>query len=142
MGGRYCAINSPLGPRWGHLEPRGEVIAQYRPPMFRYRNELKDQLMKYTDKTIKWFESKHMKSNASKFQAIIMKPSPSIEPIVVGRNRQSVQPSVKLLGVLVDDKLLFQNHISLICLQINTMNMTSKFLSKNCKVRLYNAFIS
>ena len=50
MGGRYCAINSPLGPRWGqksldlrsrdfcpHLEPRGELIAQYRPPMsFRY----------------------------------------------------------------------------------------------------------
>ena len=50
MGDRYCAINSPLGPRWGqksldlrsrdfcpHLEPRGELIAQYRPPMsFRY----------------------------------------------------------------------------------------------------------
>ena len=49
MGGRYCAINSPLGPRWGkildlrsrdfcpHLEPRGELFAQYRPPMlFRY----------------------------------------------------------------------------------------------------------
>ena len=50
MGGRYCAINSPLGSRWGqksldlrsrdfcpHLEPRGELIAQYRPPMsFRY----------------------------------------------------------------------------------------------------------
>ena len=50
MGGRYWAINSPLGPRWGqksldlrsrdfcpHLEPCGELIAQYRPPMsFRY----------------------------------------------------------------------------------------------------------
>ena len=52
MGSRYCAINSPLGSRWGqksldlrsrdfcpHLEPRGELIAQYRPPMsFRYNN--------------------------------------------------------------------------------------------------------
>ena len=50
MGGRYCAINSPLSPRWGqksldlrsrdfclHLEPLGEFIAQYGPPMsFRY----------------------------------------------------------------------------------------------------------
>ena len=50
MGGQYCAINSPFGPRWGqksldlrsldfcpHLGPRGELIAQYRPPMsFRY----------------------------------------------------------------------------------------------------------
>ena len=56
MGGRYCAINSPLGPRWGqksldlrsrdfcpHLEPRGELIAQYRPPMsFRYRSNWQD----------------------------------------------------------------------------------------------------
>ena len=54
MGGRYCAVNSPLGPRWGqksldlrsrdfcpHLEPRGELIAQYRPPMsFRYKTIL------------------------------------------------------------------------------------------------------
>ena len=52
MGGRYCAINSPLGSRWGqksldlrsrdfcpHLEPCGELIVQYRPPMsFRYKD--------------------------------------------------------------------------------------------------------
>ena len=51
MGGRYCAVNSALSPRWGqkslnlrsrdfcpHLEPRGELIAQYQPPMsFRYK---------------------------------------------------------------------------------------------------------
>ena len=51
LGGRYCSINSPLGPRWWHklldlrsrdfcpdFEPRCELIAQYRPPMsFRYR---------------------------------------------------------------------------------------------------------
>ena len=46
MGSRYCAINSQLGPPWGqkfldlrsrdfcpHLEPSGELIKQYRPPM-------------------------------------------------------------------------------------------------------------
>ena len=46
MGGRYCAINSPRGSRWGqksrdrrsrdfcpHRGPSGELIAQYRPPM-------------------------------------------------------------------------------------------------------------
>ena len=50
MGGRYCAINSPRGSRWGqksrdrrsrdfcpHCGPSGELIAQYRPPMsFRF----------------------------------------------------------------------------------------------------------
>ena len=59
MGGRYCAINSPLGPRWGqksldlrsrdfcpHLEPRGDLIAQYRPPMsFRYKNKENNQML-------------------------------------------------------------------------------------------------
>ena len=37
MGGRYCAINSPLNLRsrdfCPHREPRGELIVQYRPPM-------------------------------------------------------------------------------------------------------------
>ena len=46
MGGRYCAINSPRGSRWGqksrdrrsryfcpHRGPSSELIAQYRPPM-------------------------------------------------------------------------------------------------------------
>ena len=110
-------------------------------------NKLKDQLVKCTDKAIKWFESNHMKSNASKFQAMIMKPTPSTEPIMIDIHGQSVLTSdcVKLLGVHVDDKLRFQNHISVICSrasrQINAMNRVLKFLSKDCKVRLYNAFI-
>ena len=37
MGGRYCAINSPRGSRWGQKSrdrgPSGELIVQYWPPM-------------------------------------------------------------------------------------------------------------
>ena len=58
MGGQYCAIDSPLGPRRGqksldfrfrdfcpHLEPRGELFAQYRPPMsFRFTGMDEGQL--------------------------------------------------------------------------------------------------
>ena len=38
MGGRYCAINSQRGSRWGQKsrDRSGELIAQYRPPMFRF----------------------------------------------------------------------------------------------------------
>ena len=109
-------------------------------------NELKGQLVKCTEKAIKWFESNHMKSNASKFQAMIMKPCPSTEPIMVDSNGQSVQSRCeKLLDVHVDDKLRFQNHISVICSrasrQINALNRMSKFLCRDCKVKLYNAFI-
>ena len=73
MGGRYCAINSPLGPRWWqkslelrsrdfcpHIEPRGELIAQYRPPMsFRYRNHLYDVTDSLQSKPPLWHHRQH-----------------------------------------------------------------------------------
>ena len=97
-----------------------------------------------------WFETpshslwRHMKWNASKFQAMIMKLSPSTDPIMVDINGCNAQTSdcVKLLCIHIDDKLRFQRHISVICSrasrQINAMNRVSKFLSKESK--LYNAF--
>ena len=59
--------------------------------------------MKCTERAIRWFESNHMKSNTSKFQAMIMTPCPSTEPIMVDINGQNVQPSdcVKLLGAML-----------------------------------------
>ena len=110
-------------------------------------NELKDQLVNCTNMAIKWFDSNHMKSNASKFQAMIMKPRPSTDPIMVDISGCNVQTSdcVNLLGIHIDDKLRFQKHISVIysraSRQINAMNKVSKFLSKDCKTKLYNAFI-
>ena len=108
------------------------------------QHELKDQLVNCTNVAIKWFDSNHMKLNASKFQAMIMKPSPSTDPIMVDINGCNVQTSdcVKLLGIHIDDKLPFQNHISVMCSrasrQINSMNRVSTFLSKT---KLYNAFL-
>ena len=71
----------------------------------------------------------------------------SILSLAVDINGCNVQTSdcVKLLGIHIDDKLRFQKHISVICSrasrQINAMNRVSKFLSKECKTKLYNAFI-
>ena len=100
--------------------------------------EFKDQLVNCTSMAIKWFDSSHMKSNASKFQAMIMKPSPSTDPIMADINGCNVQTSdcVKFLGIHIDDKLRFQTHISVICSrasrQINALNRVSKSLSKDC----------
>ena len=100
--------------------------------------ELKDQLVNCTSMAIKWFDSSHMKSNASKFQAMIMKPSPSTDPIIVDINGCNVQTSdcVKFLGNHIDDKLRFQKHISVICSrasrQINALIRVSKFFSEDC----------
>ena len=97
--------------------------------------ELNNQLVNCTNMAIKWFDSNHMKSDALEFQTMIMKPSPSTEPIVVDINGFNVQTSdcVKLWGIHIDDKLRFQKHISVIgsraSRQINAMNGVSKFPS-------------
>ena len=60
---------------------------------------------------------------------------------------QDLAPSdcVKLLGIFIDNKLTFHKHISTICTrasrQINAMTRVSKFLSKDSKLKLFNAFI-
>ena len=46
-------------------------------------HELKGQFVNCMNMAIEWFDSNQMKSNASKFQAIIMKSNPSTDPIML-----------------------------------------------------------
>ena len=65
--------------------------------------------------------------------------------IDINGQRVQLNDRVKLLGVHIDDKLRFRNHISVICSRLSrqmiTMNKVLKNLSKDCKVRLYTVFI-
>ena len=65
--------------------------------------------------------------------------------IDINGQRVQLNDRVKLLGVHIDDKLRFRNHISVISLRLSrqmiTMNKVLKNLSKDCKVRLYTVFI-
>ena len=110
-------------------------------------NVLKEHLTQSTKTAIRWFESNHMRANPSKFQAIIMKAGHCNEPVIINVHGQDLAPSecVKLLGVFIDNKLTFHKHISTICTrasrQINAMTRVFKFLSKDSKLKLFNAFI-
>ena len=110
-------------------------------------DEPKRQLQDCSEMAIQWFESNQMQVNPSKFQLMIMysglKPGP-IELTICNQVIQSVG-FVKLLGIHIDDKLSFDKHISTLCKrasqQCNALNRIAKFLSKESKECLFNAFI-
>ena len=110
-------------------------------------NVLKEHLTQSTETAIRWFESNHMRANPSKYQVIIMKAGHCNEPVITNAHGQDLAPSecVKLLGIFIDNKLTFHKHISTICTrasrQINATTRVSKFLSKDSKLKLFNAFI-
>ena len=65
-----------------------------------------------------------MKVNVSKFQTIILKSKGAISDVEFHVSGHSLKPvsSVELLGVQIDDRLLFDDHISALCAnQINDL---------------------
>ena len=97
-------------------------------------------------KTLFWFESNMMVTNPSKFQVMFMglgsdcKLCIEIDKMVV----KTVE-KFKLLGVIIDSKLKFDEHVKLLCLKanrnINALSRVAKTIDKpKCKL-LYNSFV-
>ena len=55
-------------------------------------------------------------------------------------------PSIKVLGVTLDDKLKFDEHVSEMCrkasMQIYALKRFSKYLDESCRILVYKSFIS
>ena len=84
---------------------------------------------------IEWFETNKMIVNPGKFQSILIdkkKKDHAKETFEIGDKVIEVSPSVKLLGVQIDDKLNFNLHITNICKsaanQLNALIRLKKFL--------------
>ena len=97
---------------------------------------------------IEWFQENHMKVNVSKFQSIILKPKGAISDVefhVSAHSLKSVS-SVKLLGVQIDERLSFDDHISTLCAnashQISALRRIVKYLTLENRMSIYNAFIA
>ena len=99
---------------------------------------------------IKWFIENNMKANPDKFQAMILSPSfdRQIEnDFCFEIDGVTIKPErcVKLLGVYIDDKLKFHDHVSHICRQaakqISVLRRFSNILSEKEKLQIFNAFI-
>ena len=77
-------------------------------------------------------KDKYMKANASKFQAICFSKHDIKLDIYIDGNSIKTEDTVKLLGVHLDSKLKFNEHVQSVCKkaakQINALQRLSKFL--------------
>ena len=94
-----------------------------------------------------WFANNHMKSNFSKFQAMILNNHPDSCEISlrVANTDVKLNDCVKLLGVYIDYELKFTNHVDHLCKrtsrQLSAIRRIAKYLNKDCIMKLFNAFI-
>ena len=109
---------------------------------------LKSQLEDGSKITLDWFDENHMKANISKFQSIILKPRGVIADVEFHVSGYTLKPlpCVKLLGVQIDERLSFDEHVSSICnrvsQQINALRRISKYLTLQNRMSIYNAFLT
>ena len=70
------------------------------------------------DAALTWFKNNKMMVNPNKFQAILLNKSKSThvkETMNIGNEKIESLSAIKLLGIEIDDKLNFNNHINTIC---------------------------
>ena len=110
---------------------------------------LKNTLESACEVAIDWFEANHMKANPNKFQAIVLSRRPNtitsnlefrIKDVTI-----KTEHCVKLLGVLLDDKLNFSQHISSLCKrigrQIGALRRIAPMLTYEVCMKLHDTFI-
>ncbi len=94
-----------------------------------------------TVKALKWFEENHMKANPDKFQCILHSKTTDPE-FCISLGDTVIEPSntVDLLGIVIDDKLTFYQHVKKMtrnaALKLNALQRQSKWLGS--KVRMDN----
>jgi len=107
-------------------------------------------LVEDTNIAITWFNDNFMKVNPEKFQTMIMCPPNNGDMIpteIILNDSCSLEPSfdVKLLGVNIDSKLTFDNHVQTICKkasrQLKVLLRFKNLLGKNERELLFNTFI-
>ena len=73
-----------------------------------------------TQKTLLWFESNMMVASPSKFQVMFMGLSSDCKLCIeIDKMVVKIVDKVKLLGVIVDSKLKFDEHAKSLCLKAN-----------------------
>ena len=98
---------------------------------------------------INWFHQNRMKANSSKFQSIVLVNVSTDDTTNFSFNAGNadipLSDNVKLLGVNIDNKLSFNEHITFICRraakQLNAMSRLRKVLTQENKMNSLNAFI-
>ena len=89
-----------------------------------------------------------MKENPDKFQFMVLSSDPLEQQRIEIDNDKTLlsEPSVKLLGVMIDHRLQFNDHISAMCCRaarlLNALARISKHLDSKSKHTIYNSFVA
>ena len=110
-------------------------------------DQVRDILTVDTELSIKWFEQNIMKANPDKFQFIVSQKRglDQQDPLTVLNIEIPISPYVNLLGVLVDNKLDFSEHIDVVVRkssrQVTALYRFGKHLSEDRKLCLVKSFL-
>ena len=108
--------------------------------------ELLEILRKECETAINWFKTNKMIVNPDKFQSMIISSKKDLSKSVLNINgvELTMEPSVKLLGIEIDNKLNFEKHISNICRKAsNQLNICrlETFMGHKEKEAIINTFV-
>ena len=97
---------------------------------------------------VKWFTDNSMRANADKFQGIILcggREQKTIN-INVGESDICFVSKIEVLGVIVDDKLNFNDHVKRICskasAQISALQRLTGLIDLPSRKAIYSTFIA
>ena len=100
------------------------------------------------DNAVKWFEVNGMQANPSKFQFMVMLNGiVDKECISICINESLLKPAshIKVLGVTLEDRLTFNEHVSVCCSkavrQLNALSRISRYLDTSSCTFLFNSFV-
>ena len=98
---------------------------------------------------VKWFRENNMIVNPDKFKAIVLQKGNKNNNINITLNIENITINTsklaKLLGITIDNKLNFEEQITVDCkkasLQPNTISRLQKYMGKKEKEAIINSFI-
>lgn len=95
--------------------------------------------------TLDWYTQNLLVANPTKFQMLVLGKVDTPVTIQLGNFVLTSTESVELLGITLDRKLTFSNHVNTLCCraQFNVLNLTRlrRYLSKGQLVLLLNSYI-
>ena len=103
------------------------------------------KLQSIANNMIMWFQENDLKANPDKFQMIIFDKKHQDHTVVIDNITIKNKQSVKLLGLDIDRKLTFHDHITKLCRKagnkVNVLARLSSNLDINSKMVLFYSFI-
>ena len=104
-------------------------------------------LEKESEKAVDWFRRNNMIVNPEKFQSMILERfgNTDVHAVEIDDSKIETTNSVDLLGIYIDNKLTFDDHIFTLCnkasMQLNAIGRLKRYLGKKELEVIVNSFI-